>query len=209
MKEASQEIKEYVDREIIPQYSGFDKAHREDHVRMVIGQSMKLVERMPHLNVDMVYLVAAFHDLGLVNGRENHHHDSRMILESNQFVREHFDTEQIAMMGEAVEDHRASNRSKPRNDYGLIVAEADRLIDAETIIRRTIQYGIAHFPELDKERQYQRAKSHLIDKYGYDGYLKIWIPWSDNAARLEKLHRLIADEPKLREIFNRIYSEEI
>ena len=204
----SQQIIDYVERAVIPQYAGFDKAHREDHVRMVISQSLDLAVKMPHLNAGMVYVVAAFHDLGLVNGRENHHRDSRTILEDDPFLQKIFTPDQIRIMGEAVEDHRASNQAKPRNDYGLVVAEADRFIDAVTIVRRTIQYGLAHYPELDKEGQYRRAKEHLVDKYGPDGYLKIWIPWSDNAGRLKDLHRIIADEPVLRDLFELVYTEE-
>lgn len=207
-KPVSPEVIEYVEREIIPQYQGFDKAHQEDHVRMVIEQSLKLAEHNPAINTDMVYLIAAFHDLGLVNGRENHHKDSRKILEANHFIKLRFSEEEIHIMGEAVEDHRASSDHKPRNGYGMIVAEADRFIEPETIIRRTIQYGLSHYPELDTEGHYQRTLGHLINKYGPKGYLKVWIPWSDNARRLKELHRLIADEKQIREIFNRIFEEE-
>ena len=202
------EIVKYVEREIIPQYQGFDKAHQEVHVRMVIEQSMKLAEHIPALNTDMVYLIAAFHDLGLVNGRENHHTDSRKILEANSFVQSHFSKEEILIMGKAVEDHRASSGQKPRSEYGMIVAEADRFIDPETIIRRTIQYGLSHNPELNPEGHYQRTIAHLREKYGPNGYLKVWLPWSDNGRRLKELHRLIADEKLIHEIFNRIFEEE-
>lgn len=206
--EISPQIIDYVEREIIPRYAAFDKAHREDHVRMVIEQSMKLIEHEPSINVDMVYVVAAFHDLGLVNGRENHHKDSRKILEADTFIASHFSPEQIRFMGEAVEDHRASNGTKPRNEYGLIVAEADRFIDPETIIRRTIQYGLANYPQLDRAGHYQRIIDHLFNKYGPNGYLKVWIPWSDNAANLKRLHILLTDQSLLDEIFNRIFDEE-
>lgn len=204
----SKHVREYVEREIIPLYAHFDKAHQENHAYMVIEQSLRLAAKMPQTNIDMVYLVGAFHDLGLMNGREKHHHDSRVILENNHFIREHFTDEEIKLMGEAVEDHRASNKAKPRNDYGLIVAEADRLIDAEIIIRRTIQYGLAHYPKLEYEEQYQRTKAHLVNKYGPDGYLKIWIPWSDNAIQLKKFHKLIENEEQLRRIFDHIFKEE-
>lgn len=120
-RSVTEEIVDYVEREIIPRYAAFDKAHRENHVRMVIEQSMKLAEHTPSMNADMVYVIAAFHDLGLVNGRENHHRDSRLILEADEFVRAHFTADQIRVMGEAVEDHRASNSQKPRSEYGLTV----------------------------------------------------------------------------------------
>lgn len=202
------EIIDYVEREIIPRYNAFDRAHRENHVRMVIEQSLKLAELVPSMNPDMVYIIAAFHDLGLVNGRENHHKDSRKILEADEFVKSHFTPDQIHIMGEAVEDHRASNSQKPRSEYGLIVAEADRFIDPETIIRRTIQYGLANYPQLDKAGHYKRTVEHLNNKYGPEGYLKVWIPWSDNAQNLKKLHIMLTDKPRLDKIFNRIFEEE-
>ena len=206
--QVSPEIIDYVEKEIIPRYATFDKAHQENHVRMVIEQSLKLAAQEPALNIDMVYLIAAFHDLGLVNGRENHHKDSRVILMADKFIKKHFSLQQIVIMCEAVEDHRASNACKPRSVYGLIVAEADRLIDAETIIRRTIQYGLANYPGLDKAGHYRRTVQHLKEKYGPGGYLKVWIPWSDNAVNLKKLHALLADRSALESLFNRLFTEE-
>lgn len=202
------DIVRYVEDTIIPRYADFDKAHQIDHVEMVIEQSLGLAAHEPTADLNMVYVIAAYHDLGLVNGRENHHTDSRRILETDEFVRGHFSAEQIRLMGEAVEDHRASKSGKPRNVYGLIVAEADRFIEPETIIRRTIQYGLKHYPELDREAHYLRTVEHLKDKYGPNGYLKVWLPYSDNASRLEDLRRIIADPVRLRTIFDRIFSAE-
>ena len=201
-------LKKYVEEKIIPQYAGFDKAHQADHVKMVIEQSLEIASEMPEVDINMVYITAAFHDLGLVNGRENHHIDSRKILETDEFIKSYFTAEQIKTMGEAVEDHRASKSGKPRNQYGLIVAEADRFIDSETIIRRTIQYGLKNYPELDRAGHFNRTVQHLNEKYGPNGYLKIWLPWSDNAKRLEKLRQIIADQSTIRELFDRIYQEE-
>lgn len=202
------EIIRYVSEKIIPRYSSFDKAHQADHVNMVIAQSLKLAANEPDIDGNMAYIAAAFHDLGLVNGRDNHHTDSRRILESDEFVRTRFTPAQIKLMGEAVEDHRASKSGRPRNRYGLIVAEADRFIDATTIIRRTIQYGLKNYPDLDRQGHYARTVEHLNSKYGRDGYLKIWIPDSDNARRLEELRSVIDNNEELAATFNRIFAEE-
>ena len=87
----------------------------------------------------------------------------------------------------------------------MIVAEADRLIDGDTIIRRTIQFGHKHYPELDRKGHIERAAAHLLEKYGRGGYLKLWIPWSDNAARLNALQDLIDDrEALIKEIEKRM-----
>ena len=110
-------------------------------------------------------------------------------------------------MARAVEDHRASSDHEPRSIYGKIVAEADRQIDPETIIRRTVQYGLSHYPGLDREGHWNRMLEHLNEKYAEGGYLRLWIPESDNAAKLAKLRVLIADEARLRLMFDTIYEE--
>ena len=89
------------------------------------------------------------------------------------------------------------------------MAEADRLIDPVTIIRRTIQYGLSHYPELPREGHWERTLEHMLEKYGDQGYLKLWIPESPNAVQLEALRAIIRDETALRAHFERIFDEEL
>ena len=198
------DIVSYIESEIIPRYDNFDAAHQRDHVMMVIQQSLEIAE---HLDVDknMVYVIAAYHDTGLCEGRERHHEVSAQIIKADENLRKWFTEEQIQTMADAAEDHRASAKHEPRSIYGRIVAEADRFIDPETIVKRTIQYGLDHYPELGKEQQYQRMMQHLHEKYGRNGYLKLWFPESPNAARLEKLRQMIDEETEIKEIFNSLF----
>ena len=167
---------------------------------MVIKQSLEIAE---HLNVDkdMVYVIAAYHDTGLCEGRERHHEVSAQIIKSDVNLRKWFTEEQIQTIADAAEDHRASAKHEPRTIYGRIVAEADRFIDPETIVRRTIQYGLDHYPELSKGQQYDRMMLHLHEKYSRNGYLKLWFPESPNTARLEKLRQMIDEKTEINKIF--------
>ena len=153
----------------------------------------------------MVYAIAAYHDIGLCEGREWHHLVSGRMLRADERLHEWFTDEEIETMAQAVEDHRASLDHAPRSIYGRIVAEADRLIDPMTVLLRTVQYGLSHYPELDKEEHYQRYCEHLQEKYAEGGYLKLWIPESDNAARLTELRALMADEIRKRKVFEQFY----
>lgn len=205
-------LKKYLLEEVVPRYSGFDPAHREDHAMTVISQAMELLDRMPdngmYADRAMLMTAAACHDLGLVNGRDNHHLDSGKIIRADERLKEWFDEEQIETIAQAAEDHRASGKSAPRSIYGMLVAEADRVIEGDTIIRRTIQFGFKHYPDLDRDGHIERAVTHLREKYGRGGYLKLWIPWSDNAARLSELQDIIADDEaifrKVSEIYDRL-----
>ena len=201
-----EEIRAYIEGEILPRYDGFDGAHRRDHADVVVSRSIELAKRLG-ANVEMAYVIAAYHDTGLVVGRDVHHIESKRILLEDSELKRWFTAEDIATMGDAVEDHRASSKQPPRSIYGRIVAEADRLIVPRSIIRRTIQFTLTHHPNLDREEGYERLLEHMREKYDYGGYLKLWIEESDNAKRLEELRKIIADKPTLRKLYDEIYSE--
>ena len=202
-----EEIRAYIESEILSRYDGFDAAHRRDHAEVVVSRSVELAQRLG-ADVEMAYVIAAYHDTGLAVGRDVHHTESKRILLEDSKLREWFSTEDIATMGDAVEDHRASSKQPPRTIYGRIVAEADRLIVPHSIIRRTIQFTLTHHPDLDMEQGYERLLEHMREKYDYGGYLKLWIEESDNAQRLEELRKIIADKPLLRRLYETIYKEE-
>jgi uncharacterized protein len=198
---------DYIEAEILPRYDTFDKAHNRKHAITVLVKSLRLAQ---HYDVSpaMVYTIAAFHDTGLVEGREHHHTASARIIREDKRLKELFTAEEIEIMADAVEDHRASSSKPPRTIYGKIVAEADRIIDSHTIMARTIQYGLSNYPALTKEEHIERAVAHIKEKYGESGYLKLWIPQSDNAARLQDFRALIDNETELREHLQSIYNKE-
>ena len=207
-KEIPIDLREHIAKNILPRYEAFDKAHRLDHVEKVMEESMKLAQYY-EVETAMVYAIAAYHDLGLREGREFHHLVSGKILAADEKLWEWFSEAQLQTMKEAVEDHRASNKQAPRSIYGKIVAEADRIINPEVSLRRAVQYGLSNYPKLEKEAQYERAVAHLRNKYAYGGYLKLWIPQSSNVHQLEELRAILADEERLRSIFEKLYKEEI
>ena len=196
----------YVELEILPRYEHFDAAHQRNHADEVIERSLTLAK---HYDVDndMVYTIAAYHDTGLCEGRDTHHLVSGRIIREDKKLRDWFTEDQIETMAQAAEDHRASSGHEPRSIYGKIVAEADRLISPEKVIRRTIQFTQDHFPDYDKEQQFQRFREHLMEKYSDTGYLKLWLPESENAPRLEELRKIIRDEHKMREAFEKEFNK--
>ena len=219
-----EDIVRYVLDEIVSRYAGFDPAHRENHALTVIEQAMNLMDSRAvwlkqqsaetadlwseEIDREILFVAAACHDLGLVNGRDNHHTDSGIIIRNDSHLKEWFTDEDIEIIAQAAEDHRASGKSAPRSIYGKIVAEADRVIDGETIILRTVQFGFTHYPDLGREGHIDRAVAHLKEKYGRGGYLKLWIPWSDNAARLSALQDTIADDETIRNVVIQIYDSQ-
>ena len=202
----SLDLVEFIETKILPQYAAFDAAHNMEHVTRVIRHPLELV-KTTGADINMVYAIAAYHDLGMSGPRAVHHITGGKILASDARLRKWFSAEQIQVMREAVEDHRASASHTPRSIYGKIVAEADRDLDVGIVIRRTIQFGLANYPELDHEGQWKRVKEHMDNKYSKEGYIRLWIPNSPNARRLNELRNLIAQPAELRKAFERVYLE--
>lgn len=200
-------LQQYIDTEIIPRYASFDKAHREDHARTVIDRALAMGKNYD-IDEEMLLAAAACHDLGLAVDRKTHHLESGRMIRADERLKEWFYPEQIETIARAAEDHRASATEPPRSIYGCLVAEADRMIDPETIIRRTVQFGLSHYPDLDKEGHWQRTLEHLHEKYAEGGYLHLLIPGSPNEQPLERLRAIIRNEPLLRSIFEAVFEQE-
>lgn len=196
-------LKDYIEHIIIPTYKHYDKGHDEQHVLKVIKNSMEIAKDYD-VDKEMVYAIAAFHDLGMPFGRKDHHLSSAVLAYYDHVLNECFDETQLTIIKEAIEDHRASSQNIPRSIYGKIIAEADRDIDVDTIIYRTWQYGLKRYPELDEEEHFQRLYEHLIEKYSETGYLKLHLETKKNSENLKKLRELIKDIDALKERYNKI-----
>lgn len=200
------EIMSFVEKEILPRYNAFGKSHGLQHVQHVIKNSLELVP-VTGADINMVYVIAAYHDLGMEGPRAIHHITGGKILQSDARLRKWFPPEQIKIMKEAVEDHRASSSRQPRSIYGKIVAEADRDLDPETVFTRAIQYGLENYPEKNESEQWERFDQHMKEKYSRTGYIRLWIPNSPNSKRLRIIQDIIEDKSQLKSIFTRIYKE--
>ena len=201
------DLMEFIETQILPRYAQFDKAHNLEHVTRVIRRSLELASRTG-ADADMVYTIAAYHDIGMSYPRAVHHITGGKLLMQDARLKRWFTAEQIKIMKEAIEDHRASASRAPRSLYGKIVAEADRDIVPEQVFRRTVQFGLSNYPELDKEHHWLRFREHMDQKYSSHGYIRLWIPGSPNEEKLNELRNIIANEKALREQFERFFTDE-
>lgn len=186
-------LKAYIEDNILPRYEKFDDGHNIVHVRNVIGASLTLAKEFG-AEMNRAYTVAAYHDLGLDKGREEHHIHSAAYLREDKRLNEWFSPEDIEVMAQAVEDHRASGKSEPRSLYGKIVADADREYTVERLLHRTISYGKKNYPELCEEEHLERAFDHCVNKYGPGGYMHFYLKSQVNNREMMRLHRLLENK---------------
>lgn len=191
-KEIDPQLKKYVQDNILPQYKSFETSHNDEHIKTVIENSFDIVEEL-QLNVDlnMVYVIASYHDIGIPLGRENHHITSAEIMYKDKNLDQWFSKEEKEIIKEAIEDHRASNKQPPRSIYGMIVAEADRDIEPLRIVERCVLYETAAHPSATKSEVVSHIKNHINEKYGKEGYLKLWLSTKKNESGLNVIRRWI------------------
>lgn len=202
----NQKLVEYIESKIIPQYKDYDGAHQPDHVYQVIENSLDIAKNYD-VNLDIVYAVAAYHDIGLKFGRQGHESASRKIIEADFVLKTFFNDHEIKTIGQAAEDHRASLPYEPRSLYGKIISEADRDINFERLLSRTILYSLDHYPDYVKEDTFEQVYAHMIEKYGPSGRIKLWLEYEPNVENLKKVHATLADETAFRKAFEPLYSK--
>ena len=203
----SLDLVHFVETNILPRYAEFGRSHGINHVQRVISRSLVLALRVG-ADINMAYAIAAYHDIGMGGPRAIHHITGGKILAADQRLRKWFSAEQIKVMREAVEDHRASTSHAPRSIYGKIVAEADRDLEPETVFRRTIQFGLENYPEKSREEHWERFCQHMQEKYSPHGYISLWIPGSPNEEYLKQIRSTLSNTAELRKVFDRLFEEE-
>ena len=166
----NQELKKYIEENILPTYEKNDKGHNLEHINYVTNRSLKFADNIKNINYDMVYTIASYHDIAHHIDAKNHEKLSSEILMNDNNLKKFFNVDEIKIMAEAVYDHRASLETEPRSIYGKIISSADRNTDIDNILRRTYQYRIKHNPEYSLEEIIEESKQHIIDKFGHKGY---------------------------------------
>lgn len=174
----NEELEKYIRKKIFPLYLN-NKDHDINHIRYVINRSLKFASGVDDINMNMVYIVASYHDVGDSIDRKNHEKVSAEILGKDEELRKYFNELEIQIMKEAILDHRASNNNEPRNIYGKIVSSADRNTDVNDILYRTYEYVLKHRGYLEIDEIINRAYKHIVEKFGKNGYAREKIYFKD------------------------------
>jgi len=175
MKNIDVKLKTYVENNIFQIYNKNDSGHGIEHIEYVIRRSFDFAKQFKNIDLNMVYVIAAFHDLAHHIDKDNHEVLSAKLFYENEVMKEFFTEEQRKIIKEAIEDHRASLEYEPRSDYGKIISSADRNVDIMSSLKRTHSYTTKHYPNLDLDQMITRAYKHISKKFGDCGYAKMWL----------------------------------
>ena len=185
----------YIDTKIFPLYQKNEPGHGISHIKYVIRRSFQFTQSVPNLNPDIIYTVAAYHDLGHHIDYKHHEVVSAQIVRDDRNLPNFFSKSDIITIAEAVEDHRSDSQSEPRSIYGKIIVTADRNINIDAMLRCTYHYRLEHYPHFTLAEIIEDSRQHLRDKYGKQGYARdsSYFPDPESDRACVELDKLVSD----------------
>ena len=190
----NEDLKKYIEENIFPEYSKNEKAHNLEHIQYVINRSFKFADTCENINDDMVYTIAAYHDIGHHIDSKRHEIISGEIMSKDNHLKKFFSEEQLQIIREAIEDHRASSNHEPRSIYGKIVSTADRNNTVEACLRRSYTYNKKLHPDFSDEQTFEDAYQHLVMKFGENGYAKFFFQDEEYEQFLKEIRTLLSNK---------------
>ena len=169
INELNNELKQYIDEKILPEYELNDGGHNSEHVKYVLKRAFELADGY-EINYDILYTCVCFHDVACHIDRDNHEVLSAQRAYEDDFLNGLFSIIEMKKIKEAIEDHRASLEYIPRNIYGKILSSADRKVEVKQYLIASISYGKKKNPEIDKNESIERSYQFAIKKFGKNGY---------------------------------------
>lgn len=196
----NEDLKKHISKNVFPEYEKNETGHNINHINYVINRSLKFAKEVPNVNIDMVYTIAAYHDIGHHIDAKNHEKISAEILQDDIKLRKFFTEEQICIMKEAVEDHRSSSKQNPRSVYGKIVSSADKNTLVSDALMRTYSYTKKHNPTFTLEEIFEECRNHLIEKFGRGGYAtkRMYFKDEDYEKYLKEIEELTSNKEKFK-----------
>ena len=162
-------LKQYINNNILPEYNLNDKGHNKDHIDFVLKRAFEISKNYD-INYNILYACVSFHDIACHINRDKHEILSADVAYKDEFLNKFFNKEELLIIKEAIEDHRASSTNIPRNIYGKILSSADRKVDIKTYLISSLFFQVTDINNLDMNKAIEQSYDHAIKKFGKNGY---------------------------------------
>ncbi len=202
MDKVNKELKEYIEKNIFPKYEKY-YAHGMMHINSVINNMLMLADYYD-LDRNMAYVIACYHDIGLSVDRDNHEKESARLLVADKELKKYFSKEQIKTMKEAIEDHRGSRKTRPRNFYGECVSDSDRDFDISILAKRQINTTLKCYPEIKTfNDHFERCYKYICGRINESGLFNLWTNNPILVERRDKYQKDYLNKEYTRKIYKR------
>ncbi|MFA6007551.1 MAG: HD domain-containing protein [Candidatus Shapirobacteria bacterium] len=153
-------------------YDSFDGGHNRQHLIAVRNCALELAKIYAPDKIDLVYIAATLHDIGLSVNREEHEIEGEKLIRADLYLKSQLPPEDFEELCHAVGEHRAST-GKPATIIAKIISDADRgggFDNPSDQFSRAYWYGKKNYLDLTDEEQIWRAAEHQIEKFSPGSY---------------------------------------
>ena len=153
-------------------YQNFDGGHDIKHCLAVRDMAVLLAQKYLPDKVELAYIAATLHDIGLSVDRENHESEGEKIIRHDQYLIDNLSPDDFEEICHAVKEHRAST-GNPQTILAKIISDADRgggCDSSADAFNRAYQYGLKNYLGLTDDEQILRAAEHQSQKFAPGSY---------------------------------------
>ncbi len=201
----SGKLMQYIEKKIFPMYQQNDLGHNIVHIKEVIRRCFVLNQTFNlKLNEDMIFAMAAYHDLGKHLDHEHHHLIAGKLFFDDQNMKSFFNEQQMKIIREAIEDHRSSKADAPRSIYGKLISSADRNTSIEIVFIRSFFVAHERMPEENIETYLDYTIKRLSKKYSEENPENMFYEDDVYKKFLIEMRKLLKDPDKFKQEYCRI-----
>ena len=149
-----------------------DDGHKINHADDVYLEMLRLNKSLElNLNEDMIFMAAYIHDIHVHTGRKEHNAlASAYVMTSSDAFLDNFNTDQLLLIAQAVNEHRASGKDHYSNNYSRLIRLADKgAPNLNKILMRGYTSNKHKHDGITREMATE-VLHHLVKKFGRDGY---------------------------------------
>lgn len=202
----NKDLVDYIEKNIFIKYERF-YAHGMLHINNVIKNMLMLADYY-NLDKNMAYVIAVYHDSGLNVDRENHELEAGKIIASDVELKKFFNEDEIKIMKEAVEDHRGSRKTRPRNFYGECVSDSDRDFDIDILAKRQIGMSIKNYPELVTfDEHFERCYEYICKRINSNGKFNLWTNNPTLVLKRDKFQNEYLDKEYAKSVYKKAWNK--
>lgn len=182
-------------------YRNFDGGHDIKHCIAVRNMAVLLAKKYLPEKIELVYIAATLHDIGLSVDRENHEIEGEKLIRKDKYLINNLSKDDFKELCHAVKEHRAST-GNPKTILAKIISDADRgggYNNSADALKRPYQYGLKEYPNLNETEQIIEAARHQSEKFAKGSYgRRIYFP--ETNERLSRVYDPIIQAYKKRDL---------
>ncbi|MEI8067385.1 MAG: HD domain-containing protein [Candidatus Shapirobacteria bacterium] len=153
-------------------YDNFDGGHDRKHFISVRKLAVSLAKKYAPDKIELAYIAATLHDIGLSVSRKNHELNGEKLIKKDKYLKTNLSKDDFKELCHAIRQHRAST-GNPKTIVAKIVSDSDRNGGSNSspqALIRSYNYGLKEFPGLSQDEQLLESAKHQMEKFSKGSY---------------------------------------